>query len=171
MPNNNAESLLVHILKLIHKIEDGILAVLLIVMLLLASSQIFLRNFLDIGFAWADPLLRIMVLWLGLLGALAASRDNKHITIDVLTRMMSPRARHATRIFTSLFTAIVTGIIAYHSVRFVVIEYQAGNIALSGIPAWQFEIILPIAFALISLRYVIHFVLHLRNMSRRVNTT
>jgi len=171
MQKNDAESLLDHILKFIHKIEDGLLAVLLIAMLLLASSQIFLRNFLDIGIAWADPLLRIMVLWLGLLGALAASRDNKHITIDVLTRMMSPRARQTTRIFTSLFTAIVTGIIAYHSVRFVVIEYQTGNTALSGIPAWQFEIILPIAFSLISLRYVIHFILRLRNLSQQTDKT
>jgi len=171
MPKSNAESLLDHILKLIHKIEDGLLATLLIAMLLLASSQIFLRNFLDIGIAWADPLLRIMVLWLGLLGALAASRDNKHITIDVLTRIMPPRARHATRIFTSLFTALVTGIIAYHSVRFVIIEYQAGNIALSGIPAWQFEIIIPIAFSLISLRYVIHFILRLRNLSQQADKT
>ena len=171
MPKNDADALPGRILEVIHKIEDGLLAVLLIAMLVLASFQIFLRNLFGLGIVWADPLLRIMLLWLGLLGALAASRDNKHITIDVLTRMMSPRIRCITHIFTSLFTATITAIIAWHSARFVAIEYESTSIAFADIPAWWFEIIIPIAFGLISLRYVIHFVLHLRKLLQRVDMT
>jgi len=150
--------------KIIHHIEDALLAILLIAMLLLASSQIFLRNLLDIGLVWADPILRIMVLWLGLLGALAASRDNKHITIDVLTRLMPTKARSLTRVFTSLFTTIVSGLIAYHSARFVLMEHETGNIATAGVPAWLFEIIIPVAFALITVRYLIHLIRHLYDL-------
>lgn len=134
---------------------------LLLTMLLLASSQIFLRNLFDIGMVWADPLLRIFVLWLGMLGALAASRDNKHITIDVLTRLMPARARTLTHIFTSLFTATVCGLIAYHSMRFVFLEYKSATVAVADIPAWCFEVIIPLAFALIGLRYLTHFGQHI----------
>ena len=59
--------------QLLRHFEDGVLAVLLGGMILLATLQIGLRNFADTGFIWADPLLRIMVLWLGLVGAVAAT--------------------------------------------------------------------------------------------------
>ena len=170
MLSSNLSLLAVRALKIIHHIEDGLLAALLLGMLLLASSQIFLRNLFEIGMVWADPLLRIMVLWLGLLGALAASRDNKHITIDILTRLMPTRARILTHIFTSLFTSVVSGLIAYHSARFVILEYDTGNVAVAGLPAWFFEIIIPIAFALISVRYLIHFGQHLHDIQMKETT-
>lgn len=150
-------TVLPRILNIVHRFEDSLLAILLVTMILLASAQIFLRNVFEISLLWADPLLRIMVLWSALIGALAASRENKHITIDLLTRVMSEKARHVTRIFTSLFTAIVTGLIAYHAGRFVVMEYETQNLVL-GIPAWIFEAIIPATFALMAIRYLIHFV-------------
>ena len=64
--------------------EDTLLVLILSAMILLAAGQIILRNFLDIGFIWGDELLRMLVLWLAVAGALAASRSDKHISIDVL---------------------------------------------------------------------------------------
>ena len=164
MQNNPATRLLKYALSIIHKIEDLLLAVLLSAMLLLATSQIFLRNFLDIGIVWADPLLRIMVLWLGLLGALAASKTNKHITVDVLTRLMPASMQRLARMFTSLFTACISGIIAYHAFRYVLFEYEAETRVID-LPGWLFSSIIPVAFGLICLRYLIHFSFYLRNIS------
>ncbi|MGD8940370.1 MAG: TRAP transporter small permease subunit [Gammaproteobacteria bacterium] len=157
MKNKSDRTLLARVLTIVHGFEDSLLAMLLIAMILLAGTQILLRNVFETSLVWADPLLRITVLWAALLGALAASRDNKHITIDVLTRVMNEKARQATRIFTSLFTAVVTGIIAYHAGRFVIMEHESRNLVL-GIPAWIFEAIIPLAFGLMAIRYLIHFV-------------
>ena len=57
----------------IHRVEDALLVILLSLMILLAATQILLRNFFDLGFVWADPLLRALVLWLGLIGATVAT--------------------------------------------------------------------------------------------------
>ena len=146
-------------LTLIHRLEDGLLALLLSGMILLASGQIILRNLLDLGFTWADPATRVLVLWVGLLGALAASREDKQISIDVLSRFMPPRLRLAAKAVTSLFTAVVSGIVAYHAVRFVLFEREAEVTAFAGIPAWLLEVIIPLAFGLIALRYALLFVL------------
>ena len=70
----------------LYRVEDALLVVLLSAMILLASTQILLRNFFDSGFVWIDPILRVMVLWLGLIGATVATRYNKHIRIDLLSR-------------------------------------------------------------------------------------
>lgn len=165
--NNSLAARLATTLRLIHRVEDGLLAIMLLTMIVLATAQIFLRNLFDLGLTWADPLLRIMLLWLGLLGALAASRDNKHITVDILTRLVHERMRTVVQIGTSLFTSVVTAIIAWHAVRFVIMEYHAQNLAVGGIPAWFFESIIPLAFAFISLRYLIHFVQHVMALSQR----
>ena len=119
--NAQTSSLLQRCLRFIHHVEDGLLVFLLGSMILLASSQIFLRNFFDFGFSWSDPLLRVMVLWLGLLGALAASRDGKHITIDALAPLIPDSARHAVTLITQLFTILICSIIAWHGARFAIV--------------------------------------------------
>ena len=63
--------------------EDALLLVILISMILLAGTQIVLRNFLDTSIFWGDEMLRLMVLWLTIAGGLAASRMDKHISIAV----------------------------------------------------------------------------------------
>ena len=57
-------------------IEDGLLVILLAAMTGLAGSQILLRNLWDTGLAWGDPLLRVMVLWVALLGATQGTRPS-----------------------------------------------------------------------------------------------
>ena len=157
MPNPDTASRFERLLGIIHRLEDSLLAILLLSMLFLACAQIVLRNVFDAGLLWADPLLRNMLLWIALLGATAASRDNRHITVDVLTRVLPIWVRKQTRVFTSLFTATVTALIAYHGARFAYIEFESNQSVVAGIPVWVFEGIIPIAFALITLRYLIHF--------------
>ncbi len=56
-----------------------------------ASAQIVLRNVFSIGLTWSDGLIRLVVLWLALLGALAASREGRHITMGAVTRWLPQR--------------------------------------------------------------------------------
>lgn len=139
----------------LHRIELILLAMLLISMVVIATAQIVLRNFFDMGLLWADPLLRVMLLWLGLLGAVAASHDNKHISIDLLSKLVPDKFLPRIRMITSLFTAIVCAIVAYHAGRFVLDEYNyhTPSSVSYDIPAWTLELIIPLGFALIALRY------------------
>ena len=153
-------------LRIIHRLEDGLLALMVAVMIFLAASQILLRNLFDTGFAWADPLLRLLVLWVGLLGALAASRTDKHIAIDVFSRLLGPRSLAVVKSLTALFTATVAGLIAYHAGRFVAMEYEAEIIGAAGLPAWLLELIIPLGFGLIAVRYLVLVGVRLRTLFR-----
>ncbi|MBN1141424.1 MAG: TRAP transporter small permease [Deltaproteobacteria bacterium] len=138
-------------------IEDGLLILFLATMILLACGQILLRNLFSIGLVWADGLLQISVLWLGLLGAMAASRDDNHINIDVLTRFFPPRWQIPFRLVSHLFTALVCGVIAWQSYLFVKSEFIFGTAGVGNWPVWVFQSILPLGFGLISYRYVLNF--------------
>ncbi len=134
-------------------VENALLFVLLSGLILLASGQIFLRNILSMGFPWADGVIRLMVLWLGLAGGIAASRDGKQIAIDIVTRSLPDKAKRYTDVVSSVFTAAVTGLLAWHSLRFVRDAYTFGDTIVAGWPAWVFQLILPIGFAAICYRY------------------
>ena len=149
---------------LLHRLEDGLLALILGLLVLLAPLQLFLRNFFDTGITWGDPLLRVLVLWVGMLGALAATRGRRQISIDVLSHVFGKRLQSGVGVVTSLFTALVCAVVAVHSARFVAseIEYQAT--AFAGVPVWTCEIVIPVAFGLIALRYALYAVGDLRNL-------
>ena len=127
----------------------------LIGMILLAGAQIFLRNFFDYSLFWGDEVLRLMVLWLTVAGGLAASRMNKHISIEVLDRFLPARLHTITRVIIDLFTAGVCGLFAWHSARFVMGSYEFGDTLLKNTPAWMLQIILPVGFGLMAYRHLL----------------
>jgi len=135
--------------------ENAVLVTILVSMILLAGSQIFLRNFFDYGFFWGDEVLRLMVLWLTLAGGMAASRKGKHISIAVLDRFMPDTMQLVVRILMDLITALVCGLLSWHSTRFVSDSYEYGDTLIKNTPAWMLQIILPVGFGLMAYRHVV----------------
>jgi len=136
-------------------LENALLIGLFATLLLLATSQIVLRNLFSAGLPWADGLVRVLVLWLALIGAIAASRDHKHIAIDIVARSLPPVAARAAAFGVSLFTAGVAASFAWHSWRFVADSRAFGDVLVDGWPAWPLQLILPVGFGLIAYRYVL----------------
>ena len=143
------------IITVLQKIEVGILIGLLLSMIFMAVLQIVLRNLFDSGILWGDALIRILVLWIGLIGAMVASRNNHHISIDVISRFLPERIKELTNLITAIFTSLVCAVMTYFSIGFVIMEKEDGLMAIANIPVWVCESIIPVSFAIISLRYII----------------
>ena len=144
----------------LHRAEDGLLALLLTTMIVLAGTQILMRNLFDSGFVWIDPLLRVLVLWLGLIGATVATRHNKHIRIDLLSRYFSRNTHRLIQVMVGQVSAWTCLAIAWYGMDWIRLDYEYSVTSFAGIPAWSVEIIVPLAFALIGIRY---FLLSLRS--------
>ncbi|WP_301387165.1 TRAP transporter small permease subunit, partial [Thalassolituus sp. UBA2590] len=71
----------------LHRLEDSVLVLLLLAMIILAGYDILARSIFGGGVSWIPPLLRVMVLWIGLLGALLATRSREHISIDLISKL------------------------------------------------------------------------------------
>jgi len=147
-------------------LEDSILVSILAGMILLASSQIFLRNFFDIGFIWTDELLRILVLWIALAGAVAASRSDKQINIAVLDRYLPARLAAFSKFLVHTFTAAVCGTVTMVSIQFVRTSQEYGDVLLGEVPAWMLQLVLPAGFALLTWRYALFSVRGLLRMAQ-----
>jgi len=141
----------------LRRFENGLLALLVLILVGLASAQIVLRDFFQTGIAWADPLMRDLVLWTGMLGALAAVRDDRHIALDLADRFLAPHARRIARRVTLGFTSVLCAAMCWYSCKLVYLDF-AGATATNGmriVPAWVPEAILPVGFGLMALRFAL----------------
>lgn len=142
-------------IRLIHRIEDGLLVTLLLAMVILAGVDILARSLLGGGILWIPPLLRVMVLWLGLMGAVLATRTREHISIDLVNRLAKPAVARWISVLTSAFTAVICAIVAISATEFVKVAREFGDLAFGDIPAWPLQIIIPLSFGLMAVRFAI----------------
>ncbi|MBI1806621.1 MAG: TRAP transporter small permease [Ignavibacteria bacterium] len=145
-------------------IERMLLVLLFSVMVVLAFLQVVMRNVFSTGFLWADPLLRHMVLWIGLLGASLATQGEKHINLDIITRYTSARVTNLLRIVTNLFAGIITFFLAHAGYNFLQNEIATNDVLFTighvNYQAWWFQLIIPIGFGLMAFRFAIRTIEH-----------
>ena len=89
----------------------------LILMIVVAFAQALLRNLTNLGVTWAnqglswldwaDFILSKGTLWLAFLGASLAVHGDKHVAIDALPKLVSPRARLIMRALVSVIGSII----------------------------------------------------------------
>ena len=146
--------------------EDAVLVIILTALILLAASQIVMRNFFSFGFIWADEMLRMLVLWIAVAGAVAASRTDKHINIAILDRFLPEKLKLLVKIVIHIFTATVCGAVAWYSVQFVQMSHEFGDVLMGSVPAWLPQLILPVGFGLICYRYSLFVIKEVYRLAR-----
>ncbi len=153
------------------RIEKYTLTVMLSVMILLAFVQIIMRNVFSSGISWGDPLVRYLVLWVGFIGASLATKEGKHITIEVFSTGLSGRGRPFLNVLSNLISALICGLLVFAGWTFVRNEAQMGGTTFLQIPLWILQTIIPLAFALMTLRFSLRFLSGLKLIFASGNPT
>jgi TRAP-type C4-dicarboxylate transport system permease small subunit len=148
------------------RVEDSLLVLLLTAMILIGGWQIFMRNVLGVSLSWADESQRLLLLWLTLLGAVAASRDRKQLRIDLASRYLRGLPRHALEAISDLLTAAVSAVIGWYSLLFVRESYAYGDVLAGALPAWLIQSVLPLAFFLMAWRHLLDGLLAIMGRTR-----
>lgn len=139
-----------------HAVESAFLAALLAAMLIFSFLQIVLRNVVQTGWVWIDPLLRHLLLWIGFAGALLATRMDQHINVDALSRSLSPAGRRSARIVTGIAAAAVCLVLAEAARAFLVDEAGAKTHGFLGVPTWCLIVVMPLALWGMAVRFCRH---------------
>ena len=137
------------------RIERVLLAVLVTGMVGLAALQILLRNVWQTGLNWAEPLLGMALLWLTMLGALAAAGLGRHLSIDLAAALLPRRGSAGLARATSLFAAVVCGLLAWAAGRYVGFQREMDITMLLGAPVWKHYMVIPVVFWLMAFRFVV----------------
>ena len=140
--------------RLISRLEDSLLIGLVASLLLLAVAQIVLRNAFGEGILWAEPAMRIAVLWIAMIGGMVACREGGHIKINLFEVYVQGRAKRVLVGLAHLGACLTCAALAYASWLFVGYERMDGMTTFLNLPAWWFESILPVGFAVMALRFL-----------------
>ena len=125
----------------------------LALMTLIPLIEIFLRPFSGRGLENAPVLVQHLGLVLAMFGAVAAERHGHLTTLGSgLANLGDVRMQAATRIFAQGSAALICGLLALASWRFVASEMQASHPLAYGMPVWWVQATLPAGFLLLGLK-------------------
>ena len=128
----------------------------LLVMLLITVAQIILRNFFDINFTLAGEIARQGVIWLTFAGAVLTTLKNKHIAIDLLSRIISQKYKKKLLAILNISAAVICFILTYFSINFLKMEIEFASTIADKIPAWTFQVIIPAGFFFMALAFLLN---------------
>lgn len=142
---------------ILFRTDELLAGIALAVMVLVVLLQIVLRNFFQTGIGVADPLVRHLVLWIVFLGAGMTAKENSHIRIDFISKLIPPALNRVIETVVSLFSLIILGIMIYAATTFIMMEIEGGmDVPLLSIPVWTTEIIIPAGYFIIAVHTAIH---------------
>lgn len=154
--NQTSPGVLHKLTALFHHFEEGVVVTMLLTMIILTCVQVVMRIFFSSGLGWADSLLRYLVLWSGMLGAAICTRKGHHISIDMASRLLPVTWLRWLGVVLNLFGALVCTGLTWSGYLFIKSEMEfGGDAALLGLANWQLSLIFPLAFALITVRFLI----------------
>jgi TRAP-type transport system small permease protein len=84
------------------QVERGISVLLLALLAGLMAAQVAARYLFGSPIAWSEELARFVLIWLGFMGAAFVMGEGRHITVDVVSRVLSRKGRLAVECFSSV---------------------------------------------------------------------
>lgn len=129
------------------------LTVLVLSMVFLALAQIIVRNLWQTGWNWVEPFLGMGLLWITMLGALAATGQGRHIAMDLVSALCPKNWTAVIQRFTSLFACAMCVMLAWAAGHFIGFYKDDTSVLLLGQPVWKYYTVIPVAFWLMALRF------------------
>ena len=155
------KSFLQNINTLLGKIETGLLCLIIAMMLGLAILKIVMRYVFSASLLWSDIMLQHLTLWLCLLGAALATCERRHISIDVLSRILPKKITRWSNFIIDCLALVVVGILAYYGFIFLNDEQLSEAVLIGSVPLWWAKTIIPYGFVLIGIHLFLQIGIHL----------
>ncbi|HEX6691885.1 MAG TPA: TRAP transporter large permease subunit [Burkholderiales bacterium] len=135
----------------LRRLENGALAAVFAITIALPLVEMALRASLGVGIQGIGALVQHATLLLGMLGAAAAARDGRLLTLAV-SGFIKGRAAEAAHLAGRAIAAAVAFLLLWSSIEFVAAEYRGGAKLVYSVPTWVAQLPLPLGYGLIGLR-------------------
>lgn len=123
------------------------------------SFAYMVGEFVDaVKLEWIDLVLRQLVLVVGFLGSMLATRRRKHITIDALSNVLPEKSLPWIQVVTNLLSVVVCGFLAIAGWDLVEIGLEFPKEVTAFAEEWMFQLAFPIGFGMLALHFSIRLV-------------
>lgn len=115
------------------------------------------------GLIWSQDLALVLTLWVGFVGASMCTYESRHLRVEAVQRFLPAKLRPLVGFASGLFTTLVclgllwvsVRYVAFHRAEYVSTHGQGGVIAGMDLPKYVGYAALPLAFAVMSVRFFV----------------
>jgi len=142
------------VLRALTRVEDGFVIAVLALMVVLPIVGALVRWITGASLAELTITVQSLCLWLAIAGAALAARSGGHLALSTGALLeLSERVRSRISLYTTAVGTAVAALLAYASVSFVRDMSGSRETVVAGIPVWVVQLIMPLGFGLIALRF------------------
>lgn len=137
----------------LHRLEEGLIALILGVMAVLTFVQVILRYVFNTGLIWQLEANFYLFSWLVMLGISYCVRVRAHIGVDAAVRLLPSGPRRTIGILVLLLALLYTVLMMYGAFDYIqqmyIIDVEAEDIPIA---TWKLSVCLPLGFVLLFIR-------------------
>lgn len=110
--------------KLLTTVFERLLVSIIAFQAALLILSVFFRYILNSPIVWSDEIVRYSLVWMTFAGAALATRDDKHILVDVIDTILPEKGRKITNRFVDLVVIAFMAFLIYYGIRMT--DYERG---------------------------------------------
>lgn len=111
--------------KLINKVFAGLMTSIIAFQAILLMFSVFFRYVLNSPILWADEITRYSLVWITFAGAALATKEGRHIGVDVLDQVLPPLGKKITDWFVDIVVIGFMFFMIYYGIRMT--NYQRSS--------------------------------------------
>lgn len=143
--------------RMVYTLEKTIIVISLIVMtiavLIVAADRWF--DFINLGWFWATKLALFLMIWVGFIGASLATKERMHLTIDISSKVLSPKGAKIAAFFSQAISAGFCFYLASLAYEYTAESYAFGDKeGVFPIPLWTVQLIIPVTLVIMGTRFI-----------------
>ncbi|WP_026701889.1 TRAP transporter small permease [Salibacterium aidingense] len=128
----------------INRVIENISIIMLTLMVLVITYQVFMRQVFETSPTWAQALSLFLFLWVGFLGVSYGFREKTHISVEVFYNVFPSSLKKAAALFNTLLIIGVGVVFTYYGFQFA-LSSMSVNLPGLNIPTGYEYMIIPIA--------------------------
>ena len=132
--------------------EELMAGLFMVLMTVVTIMNVFARYLFNAPIEWAEEFGRYTFIWLVFMGAVVATKQKKHIIIDVVLTMVPTAARRVMTVLADIATMIVMLLLLYYGWKLMAFTIQPT--ATLRIPQYWIYLSVPFSAALIIIHSV-----------------
>lgn len=137
------------------RFEEIVAAAILVVMAVLAMTNVVTRYFVRYSFAFTEELEVAGLVWVTMLGAAIGFREAAHLGFDFLRTRCAPAVQRALVVLSGALTVGTCLVLIWGGWRQIVAERALHTTSEAlGLPQWTYTAGIPVGAALMALRVV-----------------
>jgi len=139
----------------VYRIEQTTVWIMLSVMVLLVFFDFLLRETIRESIHGAQKLALYLMIWVGFIGASLATKEKKHLKMDLLEKILSPHISQRFKQAILLLTGFCALFLTKVGYDYVLLTYSYHDPPLVyNIPEWTVQAVIPLSLLVISMRYL-----------------